>query len=257
MVVDYHAHSTYSDGSFLWAMLRAADEAGLEGIGIADHCNVSTRERPQRFKKAMGFNLDRTYERRRDAIASLGDRFDLQVYDGVEIDYDPRDEAEIHTFLEEAKFAYAIGSIHTLDGTNVHYRPHFAEKDDDDRADLVGTYYDRLVQLIESELFEIAAHVDVVERNPALRGYGTEDQYRRVATAFTDSRTIPELNAGRVLSEYGQFHPAPPFVETLREHGIDIVIGSDAHEPDEIEPRHTALADHLATTGIEPVQLDC
>lgn len=256
MVEDYHVHSTYSDGRFLWAMAGAAADAGLDAIGFADHCNVSTRDRPRRFKKAMGFNLDHTYERRRDAIAALNERSDLRIYDAVELDYDARDEAEIRAFLDAAGFEYAIGSVHTLDGTNVHWEPHFAGKSRDELAALVDEYFDRLVRLIESELFEIAAHVDVVERNPALRGQATPAQYDRVAAAFADSRTVPELNAGRVTDEYGEFHPAPAFREALAERDIAVVLGSDAHEPDELAPRHEAFQSYLAASGLEPATLD-
>ncbi|MFB6172261.1 MAG: PHP domain-containing protein [Haloarculaceae archaeon] len=253
---DYHAHSTYSDGSFMWSMLRAAEDAGLDGLGFADHCNVSDRESLAFRKRALGFNLDLTYERRREAIEGMRDRFDMRVFDAVELDYDPRDEAAIRSFLDGAGFDYAVGSVHHLDGTNVHIEPYFAEKSEAERRDLVATYFDDLVALAESELFEIAAHVDLVERNPALRGYASEDQYRRAAEAFADSRTVPELNAGRVLGEYGRFHPAPRFLELLREHGVDVVVGADAHEPDELRDRHRRIESYLDEAGLETVELD-
>lgn len=44
---------------------------------------------------------------------------DIEIYDAVEIDYDPRDEAEISGFLEEAEFDYSVGSVHEVAGTNV------------------------------------------------------------------------------------------------------------------------------------------
>lgn len=252
---DYHAHSTYSDGSFMWSMLRAAEEVGLDGLGFADHCNVSERDRPQFRKRSLGFNLDITYERRRDAIEGMRDRFDLQVFDAVELDFDTRDLDVIEPFLEGADFDYAIGSVHELDGMNIHVEPYFAEKSEDDRIDLVAEYFDELVALAESELFEIAAHVDLVERNPALRGYATDEQYRRAAEAFADSRTVPELNAGRVLGEYGEFHPSPRFLELLREHEVEVVVGADAHDPDQLRDRHDHIQAHLDRVGLEPIEL--
>lgn len=73
---DYHTHSTYSDGSFLWAMVHAAEEAGLDGVGITDHCNVSPDAKQTGRKKVMGFNLDATYERRREGLEVLRERTD-------------------------------------------------------------------------------------------------------------------------------------------------------------------------------------
>jgi histidinol-phosphatase (PHP family) len=253
--VDYHAHSNYSDGSFMGSMAAAAAEAGLDALGFTDHCSVSERPYPKRHRHAFGFNLDITHERRREGLETVREWADVRLLDGVEMDYHPADEAEIAAFLDDAGFAYTIGSVHELDGTNVHYEGHFAEQSASARRDHVATYFDRLVALVESELFDVAAHIDLVERNPALRGLATDAQYQRVAEALADSRTVPEINAGRVLDEYGSVHPTDPLLETLDEHGVAFVLGSDAHEPEELAPRHAALGELVAETGVETTEL--
>jgi histidinol-phosphatase (PHP family) len=252
---DYHVHSTYSDGRFLFQMVRAATEAGLAGVGIADHCNVSAREEIREQKHQLGFNLDETHERRRDAIERLREESEIEIYDGVEMDYHPEEEAAIRAFLETAGFQYAIGSVHYLDGVNVHVEPYFTDQSEEKRRAAVDRYFDHLVALIESDLFDVAAHVDLVERNPALRGIATEDHYRRVAEAFADSRTIPELNAGRALADYGEFHPSPAFLDVLAEYGIPVTVGTDAHRPEEIGERVPHLKRYLDARGLEPVEL--
>ena len=253
---DYHVHSTYSDGRFLFQMVRAAAEAGLAGVGIADHCNVSDREEIREQKHQLGFNLDETYGRRREAIERLREESEIAIYDGVEMDYHPDEEGAIRAFLDEADFQYTIGSVHYLDGVNVHVEPYYAGQPESDRQAAVDRYFDHLVALIESELFDVAAHVDLVERNPALRDLATETHFRRVAEAFADSRTIPELNAGRALDEYGEFHPSPAFLDVLAEYDIPITVGSDAHQPEEIGERHPHIERYLDARGIEPVTLD-
>ena len=256
MRADYHTHSTYSDGRFLWSMCEAAEAAGLDGIGFADHCNVSPRADQKRAKKALGFNLDVTYERRRDAIETMRDRFDLAVYDAVEMDFDSRDVEEIRAFLEEASFDYAVGSVHHLEGTNVHIEPYFSRKRDAEREALVDEFYEEAVALIESELFEVAAHVDLLERNPALRGYATDEHYRAVAEAVADSRTRLELNAGRVRDAYGEFHPGPEFMEVLAEYDVEFVLGSDGHTPEAVRECKPELERFVAARGLETVELD-
>ena len=253
---DYHVHSTYSDGRYLFQMVRAAAEAGLDGVGIADHCSVSGREELKEQKHLLGFNLDETYRRRRDAIERLREESEVAIYDGVEMDYHPDEEGDIRSFLDEAGFQYAIGSVHHLDGVNVHVEPYFEQQSDEERAAVVDQYFDHLVALVESELFDVAAHVDLVERNPALRGYATEAQYRRVAEAFADSRTIPELNAGRALSGYGEFHPSPGFLDVLAEYEVPVTVGTDSHEPDEVADRVKHIEQYLDKRNLQPVTLD-
>ncbi len=253
---DYHVHSTYSDGRFLFQMVRAAAEADLEGVGIADHCSVSDREEIQEQKHLLGFNLDQTYERRREAIERLREETDIAIYDGVEMDYHPEEEGQIRAFLEEAGFQYAIGSVHYLEGVNVHVEQYFEQQSDADCEVLVEQYFEHLVALIESELFDIAAHIDLVERNPALRGYATDAHYRRVAEAFTNSRTIPELNAGRALGEYGEFHPSPEFLDVLAEYEVPVTVGTDSHKPGEVGERVRHLERYLDRRNLEPVTVE-
>ncbi|MFW6000424.1 MAG: PHP domain-containing protein, partial [Halorubrum sp.] len=236
---DYHAHTNYSDGAFLRWMVDAAAEAGLDGIGLADHCNVSPASDAQRYKRAFGFNLDLTHERRREAIEAVraDSGVDVDVFDAVEMDYDPAHETAIAAFLDDAGFDYAVGSVHDLDGANVHTRSHFAGKPESERRELVDRYFEKLVALVESELFAIAAHPDLIERNPHLRGFATEDHYAAVADAFRNSRTVPEINAGRLRDDYGEFHPAPAFLDRLVDAGVRVTVGTDSHEPDAIAPR--------------------
>jgi histidinol-phosphatase (PHP family) len=247
---DYHVHSNYSDGRFLPDMVSAAADAGLDGVGIADHCNVSDRESMRVWKARFGFNLDVTYERRRAAIDSLRDAFDLRIYDAVEMDYDRRDEDAIAAFLDAADFDYAVGSVHELDGRNVHDRAHFAAKPEPERRELVAEYYETVLALIDSGLFDVVAHPDLVERNPALRGFSTPEQHERVAAALADAGAVPEVNAGRIHDEYGEFHPTPAFLERFVDHDVPVVLGSDSHTPDAIPERLPALRERLADAGV-------
>lgn len=253
---DYHVHSNYSDGSFLYLMLEAAESAGLEAVGIADHCIVSERPALRRERDALGFTLDATHERRRAAIEDLREEFDVRVYDAVEMDYVRGEEDRIADFLADAAFDYAVGSVHSVDGTNVQADERFTDLDAAECRAVVDDYYDDLVALVDSGLFEIAAHPDLIERNEHLRGLTTDDHYQRVAAAFADSRTVPEVNAGRALREYGELHPAPRFFETLREYGVEFTLGTDAHRPEDVAPRIERIEAFRAETGLEPVELD-
>ncbi|RZV08070.1 histidinol-phosphatase (PHP family) [Natrinema hispanicum] len=253
---DFHVHSNYSDGKFLRSMAQAAASAGLEGVGFADHCNVATRDHHASMRSVYGFNLDLTYERRRRGIERLREEFSLEIYDAVEMDYDPRDEAAIDAFLSEAGFDYAIGSVHDVDGKNVQVSSHFDAMSEAERDAVVDAYFEQLVALVESELFEIAAHVDLLERTPPLRGRATDDHYRRVARAFAESRTIPELNAGRALSDVEVVHPSDRFLSILREYDVAVTVGTDSHRPSELPDRAAFLADFVDETGLEPVDPD-
>lgn len=250
---DFHVHSNYSDGAVLSFMARAAEEAGLAGVGFTDHCNVSSREGMAAARCVSGTNLDLTHGRRRTGLDRLRERTSIDLYDAVEMDFDPRDEAAIRQFLDEVPFEYTIGSVHWVDGLNVQVTDAFAGMDDDELDSIVDTYFDTVISLIESEIFDIAAHVDVIERNPVLRDRASNRHYHRVAEAFTASRTVPEINAGRATGEPEIVHPSPPFLARLRAHDLRFTVGSDAHRPDEFGDRTAFLTSFLAEHGIDPV----
>lgn len=250
---DFHVHSNYSDGFFLFGMIDAAERAGLEGVGFADHCVVSSRERARDDRARYGFSLDLTYERRRRALAEHREETDLELYDAVEMDYHPRDEDAIRSFLETADFEYAIGSVHVLDGYNVQDSSAFEDESDGTLDDLVDRYFDRLVSLAESELFDVAAHPDLIERTPQLRDRASEEHYRRAAAAFAEHRTVPEVNVGRVLADAGVVHPAPAFLDLLREYDVPVTVATDAHRPGELVDRREFLDDFFAERDLETV----
>ena len=254
--IDYHAHSNYSDGHFLFAMASAAERAGLDAIGFADHCHLSSDDDLRGNRDEFGFNLDLTYERRRRGIERVEAAFDVRVFDAVEIDYLPAETDRIAEFLDEAGFDYAVGSVHQVGGQNVQRDGEFRGEPESVREAVVDGYYDTLVELVDSGLFDIAAHVDLVERTPSLRGFSTQAHYDRVASALADADTVPEINAGRALGDYGEFHPAPDLLETLRDHGVEFVVGTDSHRPEEIGQRVDALSAHLDDLGVEPTTLD-
>ncbi|MFC7068479.1 PHP domain-containing protein [Halobaculum lipolyticum] len=251
---DYHAHSVYSDGGHLESMLDAAAAAGLDGAGFADHCSV-TRDphwRAQRDRYARHFDL--TYERRRAAIDRLRREYDIDVYDAVEMDYEPGADERIATFLDGADFDYALGSVHYVGEYTVFSFEDFSTPDAPDPEAVVADYYDAVVALAASELFEVAAHVDVVEAHPQLAGLRTDEQVRRVADAFVDSRTVPEVNAKRVTRDGGPaFHPTDDLLAALLDRGIRFTVGTDAHRPEEYAERVAALDRVCEANGVDPV----
>ena len=250
---DFHVHSTYSDGRFLPSMIRAAEECGLDAVGIADHCTVSPRGFPQDRRAELGFNLDATYERRSRGIDRLRETANVGIYDAVEMDYDPRDEDEIRSFLSEAAFDYVIGSIHVVGDIDIQSPSAVAGLSSAELDGVIDRYFENLIAMIESGLFDVAAHPDLFERTEPLQGRATGEHYHRAARAFVDSRTVPEINAGRALTESELISPSATFLDVLREHDVRFTVGSDAHRPGEIGGRIEFLSAFVKERDIETV----
>lgn len=253
---DFHAHTNYSDGTVVDEMLEAAAAAGLDGIGFVDHCNLTTDPAARRERAKWDRNFDRTYDRRQGYLAAVRDRTDLRIYDAVEVDYEPSPETEaaIEEFLAGAQFDYAVGSVHYVGEREVFPRQTFDTAEQ--RVTFVDDYYEALVSLVESELFDVLAHPDLIEAHPQLRGIADRNHYERLADALAGSRTLPEINAGHVGREGGDcdgFHPGADLLEVLLERGVEFTVGTDSHEPGDFSSRVPALRDFFEDGSIDTV----
>ncbi|RQH02668.1 PHP domain-containing protein [Natrarchaeobius oligotrophus] len=245
--LDLHVHTTHSDGSDIREMVAAADEAGLDAIGLADHCILHEDD----FRRCDRTNFDETYLERRREIDRLQSTFDVTILDGVEMNYDPDYHDEIRSFLERAGFDYTIGSVHYADEYHIAKTGWFASVGEADRAAAVDHYVDWQLQLIESELFDIVGHLDLCERSSELRGRITDDQYDAFVEALGRSRSVPEINAGRVFDDYGAVHPNPKVLDRFLDAGIRFVLGTDAHTPAELRDRVEYLTGFEADQGLD------
>jgi histidinol-phosphatase (PHP family) len=252
MRTDVHAHTTFSDGSELASMVEAAESAGLDALGLTDHCIVT--EDP--FGRHERYDLAETYERRREAIEDARTETDLRLYDAAEMSYVAGAEAAIESFLSTAGFEYTIGSVHFADDYNFTKDTQYVDADDETRRAAVERYYDWVVDAVESELFDVLGHLDLPERQPTLRGYSHPKEYERVAAALADSRTVPELNAGRVHRSLGRPHPNPEMLQRFAEHGVEFVLGTDSHRPAELPRRVPELEAAVEESALELVALD-
>lgn len=250
MRTDVHTHTAFSDGSDLLSMVEAAEDAGLDGLGLTDHCIVTE----DAFGRRARYDLVETHERRRKAIEAAREGTSVTLYDAVEMSYVASDTDRIRAFLDSAGFDYTVGSVHFAGEYDYTSDAPYLGEDDAFRRAAVERYYDAVVGLVESELFDVLGHLDLPERLETLRGHSQQSDYDRVVAALADSETVPEINAGRVNRSLGRPHPDPSMLERFDGHGVAFVLGSDSHRPDELTeriPELRAVADETAVELVE------
>ena len=252
MRADVHAHTTFSDGSELSSMIEAAEEAGLDGLGLTDHCIVTD----DAFGRRASYDLVETYERRREVIDAARKETDLRLYDAAEVSFVASETELIRDFLRTADFDYTIGSIHFAGTYDYTSDAPYADADEATRRSVVKRYYDAVVSLVDAELFDILGHLDLPERLETLRGHSRPVDYKRVAASLARSRTVPELNAGRVNRSLGRPHPDPPMLSVFAAHDVGFVLGTDSHRPAELIERVPELRAVADDASIEVVEID-
>ena len=245
---DYHIHPNYSidaEGS-IEEYCEEALRKGLKEIAftthldtdsIADDCYVNVRGKTVRTRSSVWLE---DYEA---SIKSADDEYrgrGLRVRLGVEVDYIPEIDGSLPETFHSTDFDIILGSMHLID--------HIAISDT--RADqafkkytieeLGHHYYTQLQEAVESDLFDIVAHIDLYRRfGQAYYGDGIRDIWKPhiadLAKAMNRHNVGFEVNTSALRK--GQNQPMPEFaiVKELKEYGIEIVtVGSDAHQPQDV-----------------------
>ena len=222
---------------------QAALDAGLAGIVFTDHIPM-----PAWYDAAWRMRRDQLSEYV-SMVQQVQDEFAgrLWVGLGLEADFHPGTERFVEDVLAAHDWDYVIGSVHYL-GAWGFDNPAF--QDEYDRRDL-GTLYRHYYALIEgaarSGLFDAVGHLDLPKK------FGHRDPDERAALRALDSVAALGLsldyNTAGERRPVAEAYPSPALLAAAAERGIGLVLGSDAHAPDEVGLGFAAAAERVAAAG--------
>ncbi|MGY5880095.1 MAG: histidinol-phosphatase HisJ family protein [Candidatus Thorarchaeota archaeon] len=266
---DYHIHPNYSidaEGS-IQEYCEAALKKGLKEIAftthldtdtIADDCYVNVRGKKVNTRSSVWLE---DYEA---SIKSIDDEYrdkGLRVRLGVEVDYIPEIDGALPENFYSTDFDIILGSMHLID--------HIAISDN--RADqafkkytieeLGHKYYTHLQGAVESDLFDIMAHIDLYRRfGQAYYGDGIREIWKphieNLTIAMKRHNVGFEINTSPLRRGQQQPMPEAVIVEELRKQGVSVVtVGSDAHMPQDVGANIDTALELLRTAGFDSISL--
>lgn len=218
---------------------RAAAARGISEIACTDHIpfpndpHPSIRMTQDEFQAYLGHV-------RAAQQAGL-----CNVLLGIEADYQ-RDlvNGHVQSVLDSADFDLVLGSLHTgpfwdLSPGDPTATPEFVEQ-------MNRTYYLRMAELARTGLYDVCSHFDIVKRTgihapPALLAAIVPPALDAVAAAGM----AIEINTSGFDHGAGEAYPSLQILGWMKERGIPITFGSDAHDPSQIG-RHFEKAIELA-----------
>jgi len=258
--IDCHVHTALShhgSGSLREAIELAVEE-GIKVIGFAEHA-------PLPFD----------YEHRlteSETVAYLSDLTRLQkeytgqivVLRGLEADYYEPSQQYVCDVLSRLSYDFVLGSIHffDVDGERISLWDFDAFQDEK----TVTAYFEALDKAINSGMFEIIAHPDIILRS----GVDTEVVRKNMSVLIRLMSTAKvgyEVNcSGITKSRYDPIRrvkvggPSYPDLELAVEayhHGVPLGIGSDAHETERIGKNIAVTLEKLFQLGVKEVAYFC
>lgn len=264
-LIDYHLHtstSTDAHATVTEYCVRAAT-LGLAEIAITNHMNLRTEK----------YHL--TPEVMADVWAEiqLNQKLfpDLTIRLGIEVDYFD----DLHNEIAQALPRYAeaigrpldfiMGSSHEMDGVR------FASKKqahlllvDADPVPIYHKFFDLMVGVVTSGLFDIVAHPDLIRRFTGLHSsFVSFESYQDAANRFI--ACLVEREVGFEINVKGLVHPVEDMYPTeeflvsyLKQCEAAgktpiIVIGTDAHYPDHLGTNLDVAAKRLRELGVSEI----
>ncbi|MGI8313924.1 histidinol-phosphatase HisJ family protein [Halobacillus mangrovi] len=259
MRTDYHVHMAETgnlDVEYLKTYIEKAREEGIEELGISEHAYFF-QETSDILSNPWVNNrrtLDfKTYQDMFDEAEKQG----LPIKMGIEMDYMPGKEKEMENFISSRPFDYVIGSVHWIDDWGIDLAIYRDEYEKRDLHEVYRQYFDRVVTLAESGLFDFVGHIDVIK----VFGYEPDDreflreQYRRAAKALSSTDTCIEISTAGLRKPVGKLYPDPELLQICKDEGVGIVLCSDAHKPDHIGHRYEEAIDFAKSVGYEEVHV--
>lgn len=175
------------------------------------------------------------------ARAAYAGRVDVRL--GLECDYAPGFEPWLEAQLGLASFSHVLGSVHPQMG---EYK---ARYDTAAPLDYQRVYFEHLADAAESRLFDTLSHPDLVKNI-----YPAEwdldrilPDVRRALDRIARTGVAMELNTSGRQKDVQEINPGPRILAEVRERGIPVVLGSDAHEPGRVADWWEEALDLLAS----------
>ena len=226
-LTDYHIHTTFSDGKAAPEdYIAPAIERGISEIGFSEHLALFKENQDWVLKPENVAAYLLTIENLKNTTEKL------IIRKGLEVDYIEGKEIEIGLFLDGLDLDYRIGSVHYLGERTVDEGPDFYTGKNFDR--LFESYFEMVGNAVESGLFDIIGHPDLIRIFGHVPSFDPEPYYNRLAKKMKKNNVAFEINTNGRNRPMADFYPDRRFLHFFSEEKVPVCVNSDAHIPSRV-----------------------
>ena len=223
----------------------AAEQRGLKGLIVTchgplpDRLGIEHRMAPEEFDEYVDLVAG--------ARGEFADRVDVRL--GLESDFLPGLEDWAEKLHQRAPLNHVLGSVHMQ---MWHYKSRYFTGD---YFAYQQTYFNHLAQAAETGLFDTLAHPDLVKNEaPAEWNFARiQPHIERALDRIAKTGVAMELNTSGLNKVLPEMNPGPRMLVLMRERGIPVVLGADAHHPRRVADRYEQALQMLEDLGFETV----
>lgn len=241
-----HTHSHFCDGKGEFSdYINFGIQNGVHIIGFSSHAPIA-------FKNHFSIDPQKMQEYVDQIRASNLLYPNIQLFAALECDYIPHFSFPFMEFKEKYHLDYIIGGVHLVENPNTRqlwfidgplrdeYDRGLKEVFDNDIREGVTQYFHQIMEMIETQNFEVLAHLDKIKMHNAGRYFSEEDRWYRKLCLETidllkDREIIVEINTrGIYKKRCPDYYPSKFILENLLKNKGRITLSSDAHQPEEL-----------------------
>jgi histidinol-phosphatase (PHP family) len=248
-MIDYHIHLENGPYTLEWleTFWRQAQKRGITEIGITEHCHKFKAFYPMFAPLAEG---EGSCQYMRDWIRQ-DFRQDLEQYIkllldaraagipvkiGLELDYISGMEAVARRIVAQYPFDFILGSVHVIGKWGFDFAPEVWVGNDVDQA--YRDYYTTLERAVDSGLFDIIAHFDLIKiyghKPSAALMPRLAASIDIILSKMAQKQISLELSSAGWRKPVSEMYPAPAIVMRAAGLGIPVTFASDAHYPEHV-----------------------
>lgn len=187
------------------------------------------------------------------SVAADAEETGVEVLLGIEADLVPVAVEHARGLIERYPFDVVLGSIHLVDGWAF---------DDPERIDgyaawdvdaLWERYFSDVAVAARAGCADVIAHVDLVKKFGYTPSRPQTVAQRDLARALAACGVAVEVNTAGLRKPCAELYPSASLLRELREAGVPVTVGSDAHAPGEVGAGWAEAVAALAEAGYRSV----
>lgn len=237
---DLHIHIERGPYTVEWIeqFINKAEKEGLDEICLLEH-SIRFTDFHSTFKEAREYNLyqKRWFEGKEksahtlDEFKALAEKirdrdYPVKVSFGLEICYFEQHIDEIKQLTSDGFFDYILGSVHWIDNWTFNQRKY--QWLGRDINEIYKRYFEMQNTLVESGVFDIVSHPDLITCHSLYPTYNLEDTYKLLCENIKANNVMLEMNTSKSLGVNEQFF------NIAKEVGVNFSTGSDAHRVEDV-----------------------
>lgn len=213
--------------------LEVAASRGVERLGVVEHA--------YRFKEAHGLLPSAWADARclypLDAYLRFVERATergVPVSFGLEMDYFEGSEQGIERFLSLYPWDFVLGSVHFVGEIGVDLEDHRPIAQRFGQQRLWSEYFRLSRSAVATGLFDVLTHPDLPKIFGEHAEHPLDKEFHATARLLKAHDVALECNTAGLRKPVGEIYPVPAYLSAALEAGVQVSVGSDAHEPENV-----------------------